>query len=600
MEWQFTTIFYTLILTTALTIAVFGYIASKPYFYGKLPFVMMLCSMSIWALFSALEVAAPTQQLKILMTKFSYVGIISAPVFYLYFVLQFTGFLKGRLKSWIPLIWGLPFMTLGLVITNERHALIWTGFHFMETQNILVYQHGVWFFIGIFYLMGVTLLGSLILVFFITPFSEKYRKQVYAMTIGASFPLLTSFLYVTGLNPFSGFDISPLGLALAALSIGIGLGKMHLFDFLPIARSLVFEKMIDGIIVLDTNGTILDINRSVQKMGLLTHRAIGGRASELIPEIYSVLDFKNLKPTEVRVETSREYWLEVLVNPIDDPNSGRLGYLLELRIITRRKKSELALLEVNQKLKESEALQQEIIRQKDKFFSIIAHDLRNPFNALLGLTEVLEEEWHSLDDDEKLKMVILLRGSSKNAHELLDNLLEWSRAQLNRIDYMPQEIALGEITTSAINKVQLQSEGKNISIRSEVDLGALATLDPDMIETVLRNLLTNAIKFSHPGSTVTLSGEVKNSEVILKVADQGVGMSESQIDSLFRIDVKNSHPGTQGEKGTGLGLLLIKEFVQKHNGTIEIRSEPDKGSTFIIRLPQSIQTEDNSANQAKT
>ncbi|CAG0940062.1 partial serine/threonine-protein kinase RsbW, partial [Candidatus Brocadiaceae bacterium] len=133
-------------------------------------------------------------------------------------------------------------------------------------------------------------------------------------------------------------------------------------------------------------------------------------------------------------------------------------------------------------------------------------------------------------------------------------------------------------------------------IRSEVDLGALATLDPDMIETELRNLLTNAIKFSHPGSTVTLSGEVKNSEVILKVADQGVGMSESQIDSLFRIDVKNSHPGTQGEKGTGLGLLLIKEFVQKHNGTIEIRSEPDKGSTFIIRLPQSIQTEKNSVN----
>ncbi|MCX6303605.1 MAG: hybrid sensor histidine kinase/response regulator [Bacteroidetes bacterium] len=248
--------------------------------------------------------------------------------------------------------------------------------------------------------------------------------------------------------------------------------------------------------------------------------------------------------------------------------------------IEERKRAETALQESETKLREANAA-------KDKFFSIIAHDLRNPFNAVIGFSNLLRENISEFSPDEISEYIGYINDSAINAYTLLGNLLDWARSQTNSIRFNPESVNISEIINSTLTILSGEANKKNILVSNSVADGSVVLADSNMVSAVLRNLISNAIKFTRPGGMVTISSEVSDGIAEFMIEDNGVGIQKRDLDLLFRIDTKVYTKGTAEESGTGLGLILCKEFIEKNAGTIRVESEHGTGSRFIFTLPVS-------------
>jgi PAS domain S-box-containing protein len=222
---------------------------------------------------------------------------------------------------------------------------------------------------------------------------------------------------------------------------------------------------------------------------------------------------------------------------------------------------------------------------KDKFFSIIAHDLKNPFITIMGFSDLICSDYYELTDEERIFYIKEMKQSADLSYNLLQNLLQWSRSQTGRIEYNPEKIELAKITRGICNLFKKTAEIKHIHLQNKIEQSVYVTADAEMLNTVLRNLVSNSIKFSNAGGVICIEASTLDNYMEICVSDCGVGMDQKTINSLFRLDVTQSTPGTKKETGTGLGLILCKEFIEKHMGTIHVESEIGKGSKFIFTLP---------------
>jgi signal transduction histidine kinase len=234
---------------------------------------------------------------------------------------------------------------------------------------------------------------------------------------------------------------------------------------------------------------------------------------------------------------------------------------------------------INVELKELHAM-------KDTFFRIIAHDLRAPFNAIFGLTDILLEDFQSLSEAEKLKFIEHISSASKQSYQLLENLLLWARTNTGRMEFNPKDHQLKTLVDETIILLEPTAKNKNIQLLSDVPETIYITADAEMLKTILRNLLSNSIKFTNEQEgLIKISAAILENKIRIEILDNGIGMPENVQQNLFRIDKTTSTKGTKGEKGTGLGLLLCKEFVDKHGGAISVESKLNEGTKFIISLP---------------
>jgi signal transduction histidine kinase len=253
--------------------------------------------------------------------------------------------------------------------------------------------------------------------------------------------------------------------------------------------------------------------------------------------------------------------------------------------IQRRSQAEEELQALNEQLRKANQHLQEANAGKDTFISILAHDLRGPFTSLLGLSEMLIENFEQYDPGETKKLLKILLADSKRMYALLEDLLKWSRLERGIIEHHPKTLLLSTGLEYAIKLVRTAAQQKQITLRNLVSEQLNAYADEQMLQTILRNLLTNAVKFTNAHGTVEVSAQSSDDEVEIRVTDTGIGMDEETIATLFRIDAKTSRLGTQGEKGTGLGLVLCKELAEKNGGRIWVESQVGQGSTFILSLP---------------
>jgi two-component system, sensor histidine kinase and response regulator len=256
-----------------------------------------------------------------------------------------------------------------------------------------------------------------------------------------------------------------------------------------------------------------------------------------------------------------KYWLHILM-------IGIVIFLFYLRLYILRKRLSVELL------------------TKDRFFSIISHDLRSPFSVLLDLSKMLNMNLKKMSMDEVKDYSQRINNSAESAYKLLENLLEWSMSKTNIMEFRPEKMSVCRTISNTVSDLLPVATSKNIIIymactNKELSIKA----DPQMLITVLRNLISNGIKFTAPGGFITIRSKKLNNFLEISVADTGIGITEDEIKKVFRIDVRHSKNGTNGERGTGLGLLLCKEFIEKNKGKIWVKSVPGKGSTFGFTLP---------------
>jgi len=236
-------------------------------------------------------------------------------------------------------------------------------------------------------------------------------------------------------------------------------------------------------------------------------------------------------------------------------------------------------------LEEARASLEELNAQKDKFFSIVAHDLKSPFNPLLGFSELLATQGASMSPEKVEEYGALLHRAATEAFKLLEDLLDWSRIQLDRVEFNPDLVDLDALVATNVARYQFAAQAKCVTLKTDDMTPLCAYADPRMLDTVVRNLLSNAIKFTPHDGHISFSARREGAFAILSIADTGVGIPPHRLQHLFALGSRQSSTGTTGETGTGMGLVICKELVDRQGGTISVESAEGKGTTFSLRLP---------------
>jgi signal transduction histidine kinase len=269
-----------------------------------------------------------------------------------------------------------------------------------------------------------------------------------------------------------------------------------------------------------------------------------------------------------------------------DNNGHSVEMIGSLSDFTERKQAETELLAAHNELKGKNAQLHELNTSKDKFFSIISHDLRSPLTTLLGFTQILSNRLNHSNLEQIKHNVDRIQTSAEILYALLENLLTWSRIQRGAMQCEPEEIDLFKNTTENMTIFTPKAEHKGITLRSSIQEHTLAYADYSMVNTILRNLISNALNFTDPGGSVSISATPQEQYLEVAVSDTGRGIGADNLSQLFRIDTHYTRIGTAGEQGTGLGLILCKELIEKNGGRIWVESELGKGSTFRFILPK--------------
>jgi signal transduction histidine kinase len=267
----------------------------------------------------------------------------------------------------------------------------------------------------------------------------------------------------------------------------------------------------------------------------------------------------------------------------------KLQELVAERTLELQKKSEMLELQASTLAQKNEELKKSN-STKNKLFSIISHDLRGPFNLILGFQSVFIRDYDKYSKWERLGMVKKTFSASQKVYNLVENLLNWTRIQTSEIQYNPVEFDLEKII---IERMELQlniANIKGISFENQITKGLIAFADINLLDTVLRNLISNAVKYTTPGGKIIIRTDLRGKNINISVEDSGIGMTKKQIDDLLTQDDIKVERGTEGEKGSGLGLILCREFIEQNKGKLTIESKPGKGSIFSFTIPGTNQT----------
>lgn len=686
---------------------------------------------SFWIIF---ETAAPTVAGKILMSKFEYFGGIATPVLYLIFVLRFTGKDKLITPKNVVLLFIIPFMMMLLTVTNEAHKLVWSGFSAISAEtNLMEYYHGIGFWIGyIAYTYFMLILATIYLVNFIYHRAKAFRLQAWGVLIGGVFPWLVSAMYLTGSNPVRGLDLAPVSITLSGILAAYAILNFRFLDLIPVARETLVETLQDGILAIDAQNRIQDINRAAMSfLGIEKKNVIGLNIENagasvnqllqaaIVPELVEPVEilihnelktFRIIKQAiryqsgsrlvVIRDITERVTWqkeinageeryrhlytmfrlmadntedflwakdldnkyifcnkticerlllaesvdepigktdiyfaarerdahpenpdwhtfgeicadsdsitlterkpqhfdesgnvrgkflfLDVHKAPIWDEQGNVIGVVGTGRDVTLTKQLEYEKAATLELLKKSEENLQRINAEKNLLFSIIAHDLRGPFNGFLGLTQVMAEQLQYFTMNEIKNMAVQMESTATNLFSLLENLLQWARIEQESVLFNPELIQLLTIVDESMVMVLEQARQKEVILTSTVPDDIEVYADTNMLQTTIRNLASNAVKYTPKGGMVHLQAKVTdNKSVEISIEDSGIGMSETLIKNLFQINGQTNRKGTNGEPSTGLGLIICRNFVRRHGGELSIESEEGAGSTFIFTL----------------
>lgn len=699
-----------LLISAILSLILAGYIWQKRKAVDSPSLGGILVSIAIWAMAAGIELVMDTKESKFLSTIICYVGILQLPVWFFFFVVEYTGMFKFPSRKYRILLWLIPALSFLLLISNDLHNIFFASIKldYAGIHSYLVIEYGVWWWIHTAYSYLLILTSIFLLFRFYYNSSTKQRLQVVLLLAASTIPIFSNIIYVAGARPFGFVDPTPVAFSVTATLFFWGIHSKKLFSVRPIALDALFANLPDGIIVLDENKIIIDINESAIEMLGLSNQLIIGISIEKVfapfPAIFDAnrkyireIDFQGksfdfthspmknhyghdaglllifrdvtdrklaesqLKATQDRFELAimaagLDPWENNLVTgkreggakifydlgylkhevPKDLEGIFRLMHPEDVQVVKMKINSHLVgktdiytsdfrlidkkgnyhwvtnygriverdqegnavrfigiTLNINDRKRIEEKIKKQnddllkAIAEKDKFFSIIAHDLRGPFQGFIGLTELMSESITQMSQEEITELSQTLQGTAKNLYELLDNLLNWALVKRGHKRFNVEKVRLFAVVDAVIDTLGNQIRKKNHRVENSVgnDIDVLA--DRETLKTIIRNLISNAIKFTPHDGNITITFDDKHNGFIeVSIKDTGIGMSKDIVNNLFKINQKVSRPGTDDEPSTGLGLILCKELIEKHGGVIWVESSEGKGSIFRFTLPK--------------
>jgi signal transduction histidine kinase len=541
---------------------------------------LLTLGVAIWSIFYSFELSSSSLEQILFFLKLEYIGISLLPALWIIFVLKFVGreALLNKKNTFLIFLPGI--ITLIGVWTNEYHHLHYISFGVDYTNQFPLFEFkpGLLYIFHTVYFYTLLFVGLLIQLIKFINADSVYRRQNVIIVLGTLIPMIFNITYLMGYRPMEHLDLTPYAFILTTMLIGIGLIRFKLFDIIPIARDKVIEVMQDGVLVLDTQNRIIDLNTKMKQIINENYsKAINlGDSFEQYFHSEAILIqlIKNQKNSEYEWSVNQKTF-DIKLSPLLENGISFNGVILLFSEVSDRKAVENKLMQQTEELLITNEL-------KNKLFSIVSHDLRNP---ILSLNEIVNlfNEGVITDDDIKSYMPLISKNI-KNTSALLENLLHWSRSQLKGERIQKNNFNLRIAALLQVSILESLANEKNIKIENTIDETQVVYADRDMIELVFRNLISNAIKYCNNGGNISITSIIEEQEIQVCVKDTGIGIAEENLQKLFGLN-NFSTLGTNKELGTGLGLLLCREFVHKNGGEIWVESKLNEGSKFCFTIP---------------
>ncbi|AMP97034.1 ATP-binding region ATPase domain protein [Pedobacter cryoconitis] len=585
MDLDFNLYALSLIISGIITLLLSGYILSNE--KGTVRWVgYLMLSNSIWSLAYGFELSSRTIEHMKMLVNVEYVGIVAVPFYWFIFCLDLAG-----KEKWLKttgnqlLITAVPILYLLLVWTNDLHHLHYkkVSVDYSGSFPMLKIVYGIAYYFFVCYFYALLIVGNYFLIKKFRRSDRVYKKQNRVILTAAMLPWIANLCYLIGLRPIPNLDITPFAFQVSTFLIFIAIYRFKLLNVLPVAREKVLELMGDGFMVLDHRNRVIDYNSAFKKYISVYHadKIIGKDINELLqyqPELLDLLNQQESGKVELLVHTANGVFdLEADVCFLNENKLNRNATIIKLQDLTNARQEAL------KSQRQAEELQK-LNQLKDRIFSIMAHDLRGP---LLNLAEVLKMTSDDTISAEEFKELSpTLTKDISYTTDLLENILHWSRSQLKGYGINKELFDLKKLINSEVSYHLKAASVKKIEIILQLADDLVAYADLLMMQIVIRNLIINAIKFCNENCQINITASYINSESVgIQIQDNGVGIAMENIQKIFNGENFSSR-GTQNEKGTGIGLMVCWDFMERNEGSIAIESELGAGTLFNLQIPR--------------
>ncbi len=547
-------------------------------------FIMLMLCVTVWTIFAVLEVLSPTKSGTILFAQFSYLGIVSTPVSWVYFSFEYAEKYQWLKHRRIRLLWVIPTITVLLVFTNGWHGLMWTKISpngIFDNIAIYKYARGIWFFVNTFYDYLLFLAGAVTI--FIKLKDTRNLKNYSLVIIGVAGAVLVNFLYMARVlhKDYTAAAFSFTGCCFAwALITGFLERNMAIAE-------TIHENMEEGIILIDEKLEIISINPSAAGILGRQDNLVGSGAREVIffwPELKAGFRKDANEYYEIKTgEADFAKWYGIHLYSMKKKGSIS-GWIINLFDITENKLGEEALRRMDQEARKAAEKANEA---KSYFLANMSHEIRTPMNGIIGFSDILSQTPMTREQYDYLNEI---RNASDALLYLINDVLDFSKIEADKMELECIDFDIHHIVESSISLIVPGAYNKGIEVHSEIRAGVPSMVkgDPGRLRQVFNNLLSNSLKFTERGD-ITVSAECieetgNTVSLRFKVSDTGIGMPEEVLGNLFQPFTQADSSTTRKYGGTGLGLAISKKIIERMGGKITVESKINEGTVFVVAI----------------
>ncbi|MBN1874812.1 MAG: PAS domain-containing protein [Anaerolineae bacterium] len=601
------------IIVLILSALVSGGIALYSWRQRRMPaatlFTLMMVGVTVWLLGYAFELNSSELPVMLLWIKVGYLGVATVPTLWFIFTVQYTGRERWLTRRNFMALFIMPLIIVTSVWTNEWHRFYYTDY-WVDAGGpfpMFVMTRGIIYWAGVVYAY-LALCGSTVLLFraFIRSVAP-YRGQIRVMLFSATFPWVANFLYLTGLNPFPYLNLTPLSFALTGLVIAWGLFRYRLLDVIPVARDKVFESIRDGVIVLDAQTRIVDLNPAARALvARPPSEVIGQPVAQILPgQLSGLITYLHMPELQTQIILGHppdQQYYDLHVSPLYNRRNVRTGWVAVLHDMTARKQAETTLQERTLELEGRNA-------ELDAFAHTVAHDLKSPLTVIVGFALLMESQVETMSRVNFLENLRRISRTGNKMSAIIDELmLLASVREMKDIDTGPLEMAA--IVTEVLDRLrnEITDAGAEVHVP---DAWPMAVGYAPWVEEVWANYVNNALKYGGKpdegtpphvelGGAILDAGlplwdsglqsivsKIQNpkSKILFWTHDNGPGMTETECTQLFTPFTRLHEVRAQGH---GLGLSIVRRIIERLGGEVGVTSEPERGSTFYFTLPRHV------------